>query len=155
VFFLYKNILLVFKNHFAIISLIQFKKTTYCMVTTTLKDPTEKQQAKFNRHKAIRIMEKLTKNMFSLFRNEKTTLEEISNRFFKLKEQLDNLGEVFLDEKYYREMSKYIESLNNTLKGNFELDKVRAINMTKLNRIQKIKNETGYKKKKHQEKYMQ
>ena len=100
-------------------------------------------------------MEKLCKNMFRMFRDETTTLEQVSKRFFVLKEKLDKLGDVYLDENYYREMKKYIDGLDWTLKGNFDLEKIRGINMTRLNRIQKVKNEGSYKKEKHNKKILE
>jgi hypothetical protein len=46
-------------------------------------------------------------------------------------------------------MRKHIEKLANTLQTNFDLEKMRDPQMTQLNRLQKLKNMTSYKKEKH------
>lgn len=118
------------------------------MTSSVNKKFTPSQQAKFNRHKAIRTMEKMMKNMYRMFRDETITLEQVSKRFFELKEQLEDLGRVPLDTEYYREMRKYIEKLSSTLMTQVDIDTIRGTNMTQLNRIQKIKNKTDYKREK-------
>ena len=93
-------------------------------------------------------MEKLMKNMYRMFRDESCTLESISKRFYQLEEQLALLGDVHLDTEYYRAIRKYIEKLSATLKTKPDVNAIRSSNMTQLNRIQKIKNQTDYKRKK-------
>ena len=83
-----------------------------------------------------------------MFRNKETTKEQLIERFFSLKEQLDALGEVTLTGEYHREMRIYIELLASSLTSTFNLEAMRGPNMTKLNRLQKIKNKTGYKREK-------
>jgi len=69
-----------------------------------------------------------------------------------LKKQLDALGEVTLSAEYHREMQIYIELLAQTLATDIDLEIIRWPNMTKLNRLQKIKNNTWYKRKKRNKK---
>ena len=65
-----------------------------------------------------------------------------------MKKQLDALGDIVVSAEYHREMRIYIENLAHTFVSDFVLDDIRAKNMTALNRIQKIKNSAGYKRKK-------
>lgn len=104
--------------------------------------------AKYYRYKCINLLEKLTKNLFRMFRDESTTKEELLRRFFELKDRLDTLWNVFLDTQYHSETRKYIEVLANRLKWNFDLDEIRNKQMAALNRLQKLKNVTTYKRKK-------
>ena len=108
----------------------------------------EARLATYNRQKWINVLEKITKNMFRMFRDESTTSKQISERFFELKKQFDGLGVLALSSEYHKEMKHYIETLSHALAWDFDLDAIRAINMTRLNRIQKIKNQAGYKRKK-------
>jgi len=102
--------------------------------------------ATFNRQKAIQLMEKITKNLFRMFRDESTTKEQIEERFFHLKKQLDDLGELALNADYHRDLRVYIDNCASTLSGHYVLDDIRWPQMTKLNRLQKIKNSTEYKR---------
>ena len=104
--------------------------------------------ATYNRQKAINLLEKITKNMFRMFRDDKTTQKQISERFHHLHKQLESLGDIVLNAEYHREMRIYIENLSHTFKHDFDLDAIRSKNMSTLNRIQKIKNQAGYKRKK-------
>jgi hypothetical protein len=51
----------------------------------------DKKRATFNRQKCINLLEKITKNLFRMFRDKQTTKDQISARFMFLKEQLDDL----------------------------------------------------------------
>lgn len=104
--------------------------------------------AKYYRQKCINLLEKLTKNLFRMFRDENTTQEQLLKRFFELKGKLDKLGEVYLDTPYHSETRKYIDILANRLKGNFDFSELRWKQMTQLNRLQKLKNVTNYKREK-------
>jgi len=88
-----------------------------------------------------------------MFRNKDTTKQQLTERFFHLKEKLDLLGDVHLDMEYHREMRTYIENLWNTFRWSFVLDAIRDKNMTALNRIQKLRNTKQYKKEKYTKKY--
>lgn len=104
--------------------------------------------AKYYRQKCINILEKLTKNLFRMLRDSSTTKEQLCMKFFELKEKLDGLGNVYLDTEYHSQTRKYIELLANRLQWNFDLEKLRSKQMTELNRLQKLKNTTSYKRKK-------
>ncbi len=113
---------------------------------------TDKQIATYNRQKCINLLEKIMKNLFRIFRDEETTKEQLSERFFALKERLDALGEVYLDAEYHREMKKYVEEMAGILAWTSTIDALREKGMTRLNRIQKTKNAITYKKEKHTKK---
>jgi hypothetical protein len=109
----------------------------------------QKDLDQYRRQKCITILEKITKSCFKMFRDPTTTKEQFVHRFFVLKKKLDQLGVVHLNAEYHTEMKAHIETLWNTLQGNFDLDKMREVQMTKLNRLQKLKNVSSYKKEKH------
>lgn len=84
-----------------------------------------------------------------MFRDETTTKEQLRKRFFWLKQKIDALGHVALDSEYNKAMKQYIEQLALTLESMANIDAIRKSNISAINRIQKIKNATSYKKEKH------
>ena len=110
---------------------------------------TPKQVEKYQRQRYITFLEKVTKNLFRMFRDEKTTQEQFLKKFRELKKKLDEQIEIQLNSEYHQQMKDYIERLDNELKDEFKLDDMREANMTLLNRLQKLKNGTSYKKDKH------
>ena len=110
---------------------------------------TPKQIEKYQRQRYITFLEKVTKNLFRMFRDETTTQEQFLKKFDELKKKLDEQVEIQLNSEYHQQMKEYIERLDNELKAEFKLDDMREANMTLLNRLQKLKNGTSYKKDKH------
>jgi len=110
---------------------------------------TPKQIEKYQRQRYITFLEKVTKNLFKMFRDETTTQEQFLKKFQELKKKLDEQVEIQLNSEYHQQMKTYIERLENELKDEFKLDDIREANMTLLNRLQKLKNGTSYKKDKH------
>ena len=110
---------------------------------------TPKQIEKYQRQRYITFLEKVTKNLFKMFRDETTTQEQFLKKFDELKKKLDEQVEIQLNSEYHQQMKEYIERLDNELKAEFKLDDMREANMTLLNRLQKLKNGTSYKKDKH------
>lgn len=88
-----------------------------------------------------------------MFRDTTTTAMEIEKRFLFLKKKLDLLGDVFLDSPYHRAMREYIQSFEKLLKGTIAVTEQREHHMRRLNRIQKIKNNSSYKKQKYEQKH--
>ena len=84
-----------------------------------------------------------------MFRDEKTTQEQFLKKFDELKKKLDEQVDIQLNSEYHHQMKAYIERLYNEVQSEFKLDDIRDINMTHLNRLQKLKNGTSYKKEKH------
>ena len=115
---------------------------------------TPKQIEKYKRQKYISALEKCTKNLFKLFRSEKSTLESYTNKFKEVKKDLDKLGEIRLDGEYLKKTKEYIELLykRTILNEEFsekEFEDIKNSELTNLNRLQKMKNRTKYSKDKH------
>ena len=115
---------------------------------------TPKQIEKYKRQKYISALEKCTKNLFKLFRSEKSTLESYVNKFKDVKKDLDKLDEIRLDGEYLKKTKEYIELLykQTILNEEFsqkEFEDIKNIELTNLNRLQKMKNRTKYSKDKH------
>jgi len=110
---------------------------------------TPKQIEKYQRQRYIGFLEKVTKNLFKMFRDEQTTQEQFIQKFEELKRKLDEFVEIQLDSEYHHQLKIYIEKLYNESQHEFKLDDIREANMTLLNRLQKLKNGTSYKKDKH------
>ena len=87
-----------------------------------------------------------------MFRNKETTEEQFLKKFHELKEKLDEQPEIRLDSEYHEKIKAYIDQLAKECQEPFELDDIREINMTHLNRLQRLKNNTSYKKDKHKHK---
>jgi len=118
---------------------------------------TQKQIDKFNRQKYITEIEKVSKNLFRMFRDDKTTPEAFMVKFEQLKKKLDERKDVFLDSEYHQQLKAYIERLYTQTCASQDLDEkklddMREAEMSNLNRLQKLKNGTSYKKDKHKAK---
>ena len=113
---------------------------------------TEKQIEKYQRQRYITFLEKVTKNLFKMFRDEKTTQEQFLKKFDELKKKLDEQVAIQLNSEYHQQMKSYIDRLTLEINSEFILDDIRDANMTLLNRLQKLKNGTSYKKDKHKHK---
>jgi len=110
---------------------------------------TPKQIEKYQRQKYITFLEKVTKNLFKMFRNQNTTQEQFLKKFNELKTKLDEQVEIQLNSEYHFQMKSYIEKLHLECQNEFAFDDIREANMSHLNRLQKLKNSTSYKKDKH------
>ncbi len=114
---------------------------------------TEKQIEKYQRQRYITFLEKVTKNLFKMFRDEKTTQEIFLKKFKELTKKVDEQVEIKLNSEYHQQMKSYIEHLKIEITHeDFDLEDIREANMTLLNRLQKLKNGTSYKKDKHKHK---
>ncbi len=110
---------------------------------------TPKQIEKYQRQKYINSLEKVTKNLFKMFRNKNITQNQFLKKFEELKKNLDEHTNITLNSEYHEKIKSYIDRLYSECQKNFILDNIRDINMTHLNRLQKLKNQTSYKKDKH------
>lgn len=113
---------------------------------------TPKQIEKYQRQRYITFLEKVTKNLFKMFRDEKIIQEQFLKKFKELTKKLDEQVEIQLNSEYHKQMKNYIECLKIEIQTEFKLDDIREANMTLLNRLQKLKNGTSYKKDKHKHK---
>jgi len=110
---------------------------------------TPKQIEKYQRQRYITFLEKVTKNLFKMFRDEKTTQEQFLKKFSDLTKKVDEQVDIQLNSEYHQQMKSYIERLKVEVESEFKLDDIREANMTLLNRLQKLKNGSSYKKDKH------
>jgi len=118
---------------------------------------TQKQIDKFNRQKYIAQMEKVSKNIFRMLRDENVGSKDFVLKLSKLKKDLDERAEVQLDSEYHQQLKSYIVRLHRMtcLNETFcdkNLDDMREAEMSNLNRLQKLKNGMSYKKEKHRAK---
>jgi hypothetical protein len=119
---------------------------------------TQKQVEKFNRQKYIGDLEKISKNLFRMFRDEAVDVEVFKTKFSQLKKKCDEKKNIQLDSEYHHQLRAYIERLfhqtcENDTFGNEALRDIREAEMSNLNRLQKLKNGTSYRKEKHKLKH--
>jgi len=118
---------------------------------------TQKQIDKFNRQKYITELEKISKNLFRMFRDDKTTAISFVVKFQQLKKKFDERVQVQLDSEYHQQLNAYIHRLyvQTCQKDEFtdkDFSDIKEAEMSSLNRLQKLKNGTSYKKDKHKAK---
>jgi len=118
---------------------------------------TQKQIDKFNRQKYIAELEKISKNLFRMLRDDRVSSKDFVLKFTQLKKRLDEKVTVHLDSEYHQQLKAYIVRLHNTIcldEGftDTKLEDIREPEMSNLNRLQKLKNGTSYKKDKHKSK---
>jgi hypothetical protein len=110
---------------------------------------TPKQIEKYQRQKYISFLEKISRNLFRMFRNESINQEQFLKKFYELKKELNKLVEIRLDSQYHDQLKEYLDRLYHETQKEFNLEEIRESNMTQLNRLQKLKNSASYKKEKH------
>jgi len=117
---------------------------------------TQKQIDKFNRQKYIVELEKISKNLFRMFRDENVGAEDFVRKFEQLKKKFDEKVEIQLESEYHQQLKEYIVRLYQQTCLNEFTDKhfsdIREAEMSNLNRLQKLKNGSSYKKDKHKSK---
>ena len=118
---------------------------------------TQKQIDKFNRQKYIVELEKISKNLFRMFRDQNVFSQDFVLKFRQLKEKFDEKAEVHLESEYHQQLKEYIVRIHmrTCLVEVFtdkEFSDIRGAEMSNLNRLQKLKNGTSYKKDKHKSK---
>jgi hypothetical protein len=118
---------------------------------------TQKQIDKFNRQKYITELDKMAKNLFRMFRDEHVCSEKFMLKFEQLKKKFDERIEIHLDSEYHQQLKAYIERLyiQTCTREDFNdkvFNDIRDAEMSNLNRLQKLKNATSYKKDKHKTK---
>ncbi|ADV47317.1 hypothetical protein [Nitratifractor salsuginis] len=116
---------------------------------------TPKQIEKYQRQKYIAHLEKIGKNLFRLLRHPDTSALKFRQRFTELMQRLDELDQIRLDSEYLRESENHYRSFFRRIdRKDFddrELDGMREAEMSNLNRLQKMKNRSSYRKAKHRE----
>jgi hypothetical protein len=114
---------------------------------------TPKQIEKYQRQKYINFLDKISKNLFRLLRHEETTAAKFAAKLHELMGQLAKLEKPRMDMEYMREIQAYVERLHaDTRLEEFDDERyteIREAEMSNLNRLQKLKNKSNYKKDKH------
>lgn len=115
---------------------------------------TQTQIDKYNRQRYISYLEKITKNLYKMLRDETTTQEQFIYKFQELKRAFDKLPSIDIYTSHHKEILTYIENFYKEISDeNFNLEDVRQAQMSNLNRLQKTKNNNSYKKEKHKKSY--
>ena len=89
-----------------------------------------------------------------MFRDENVCSQSFMVKFEQLKKKFDEKAEVHLDSEYHQQLKMYIERLYQQtcsveLFCDTSFNDIREAEMSNLNRLQKLKNGTSYKKDKH------
>ncbi len=118
---------------------------------------TQKQIDKFNRQKYIVELEKISKNLFRMFRDDNVAAQEFVRKFGQLKKKFDEKEEVHLESEFHQQLKEYIVRIHAStclveVFTDKEFSDIREAEMSNLNRLQKLKNGTSYKKDKHKSK---
>ena len=92
-----------------------------------------------------------------MFRDEDICSEKFSKKFVELKKKFDEKVEIHLDSEYHQQLKNYIERVYNQTCvveafDDKQFNDLRDAEMSNLNRLQKLKNGTSYKKDKHKSK---
>ncbi|WP_292657135.1 hypothetical protein [Nitratifractor sp.] len=115
-----------------------------------------KQIEKYRRQKYIAHLEKIGKNLFRMLRRPETSSADFRSRFSKLMQKLDSLESIRLDSEYLRESEAYYRRFFSAIDhedfSQQNLQEIREAEMSNLNRLQKMKNRSSYRKEKHREK---
>lgn len=93
-----------------------------------------------------------------MLRDEGVDAERFTTKFEALKKSFDERVATQLDAEYHKELKSYIERLyaQTCKKEDFsdsDFDDIREAEMSNLNRLQKLKNGSSYKKDKHKSKH--
>ncbi len=93
-----------------------------------------------------------------MLRDEKVTAEDFMLKFEELKKKFDKREAIHLDSEYHQQLKVYIVRLyaGTCLSAEFTdkmFEDIRDAEMSNLNRLQKLKNATSYKKDKHKDKH--
>ncbi|MBD3843906.1 MAG: hypothetical protein IE909_18920 [Campylobacterales bacterium] len=114
---------------------------------------TQKQIDKYNRQKYISKMEKIAKNLFRMFRDKNINSSEFKVKMTTLISKLQEREEIRFDGEYQKKLKDYItqigQKIQNSKFDDIIFDEMRDIEMSNLNRLQKMKNNNNYKKDKH------
>ncbi len=93
-----------------------------------------------------------------MFRDEQANAAAFVAKFSQLKKKLEEKGEIQLDSEYHQQLKSYIERLyqQTCVQEGFDdkvFEDIRDAEMSNLNRLQKLKNGSSYKKEKHKSKH--
>ena len=114
---------------------------------------TPKQIEKYNRQKYISYIEKIKKNLYLSFRNHSIDAKTLKIKMQELMQGFSKLEKIRLDTEYIKESQNYIEDIyKHIMSKDFDdkqLNSIRQEQIGILNRLQKMKNKSRYKKDKY------
>ena len=115
---------------------------------------TPKQIEKYKRQKYLSALNKCTKNLYNIFKNPSSDYNKFKNRFIELKREIDKFNDVIICTDYIKKTKEYIDNLyqNYVVKQeltNKEFNTLKNREISNLNRLQKMKNQTKYSKNKY------
>lgn len=115
---------------------------------------TQKQIDKYNRQKYIAELEKISKNIFKMLRDAKSDSRSFSLKLETMVKKLQEKEAIRLEGEYNQKLKEYIFNLYEKTKNaeqfnDIILNELRELEMSNLNRLQKLKNKNSYKKEKH------
>jgi hypothetical protein len=92
-----------------------------------------------------------------MFRDKAISAEQFKAKFMTLKEKFEEREEILLESEYHQMLKAYIFALYEKTCldegfGEKVFSDIREAQMSQLNRLQKLKNGTSYKKEKHKSK---
>lgn len=92
-----------------------------------------------------------------MYRDENILAQHFVSKLQELKKKLDERVEIRLDSEYHQQLKSYIVRIYRDtcmveIFTDKEFDDIREIEMSNLNRLQKLKNGVSYKKEKHKSK---
>jgi len=95
-----------------------------------------------------------------MFRDETVCSEKFTKKFRELKKKFDEKIEINLDSEYHQQLKNYIDRVyaqtcSVELFDDKKFNDLRDAEMSNLNRLQKLKNGTSYKKDKHKSRHEQ
>jgi len=97
----------------------------------------------------IALLERIVAAAFRMFRNQTSTTTTFAAKLSPLLKKTADYTWVVLNGEYHRKMREYCDFLTQVITNKRDIDTIRDEQMTALNRIQKLKNTTKYKKPKH------
>jgi len=114
----------------------------------------KKQIERYRRQKYINLLNKCTRQLYRFFKDEKSQLQEYQKRFQTLKKELEAFNDVIISSDHIKRIKEYIENLyqETVLNKDFnqeKFDKIKALQASNLNRLQRMKNSLKYKKNKY------
>lgn len=111
---------------------------------------TQKQIDKYTRQKYIGEMEKISKNIFKMFRDTNINQESFLIKLNPMVTKLLEKEQIRLDGEYHQKLKEYILDIHNRFNNQtIDLKTIKDFEMGNLNRLQKLKNRQSYKKEKH------
>ena len=118
-----------------------------------MREFTPKQIAKYKRQKYLSALNKCTTNLYKMFKNPTTTYDNYKNKFTQLKNEIEKFSDVIISSEHTKRTKEYIDNLylNSVLNeiSNSDFKDLKENEISKLNRLQKMKKRAKYNKEKY------